>query len=155
MLRGAQGNRDGAIVAGEEGIHHRDTEVTEETRKKSNGSRTLSFVNAAFPNRSAFLCDLSASVVNLFEGSILKGSGMGRALVFCGILIFHWISQFLAWTYAEHNALMRLLWNILATPLIHAAGSYNNQYFWVVASLNSLLWAAVLTYFVTRFALKH
>ena len=79
---------------------------------------------------------------------------MGRLLVFSAILIVHWTTQFLAWSYAEYSTLWRVVWNILATPLIHAAGSYSNQYFWIVASLNSVLWAAVFTYIASRYMLK-
>ena len=59
--------------------------------------------------------------------------------------------QFLTWTYAEHNVWARILWKILATPLIYALGAFTNQYFWVVMSLNSVVWAAVLTYIMSQY----
>jgi hypothetical protein len=60
----------------------------------------------------------------------------------------------MAWSYAESSAPMRLLWTVLAMPLVHVSGSIANQYFWVVATANSGLWAAILTYVVARLALK-
>ena len=79
---------------------------------------------------------------------------MVKTLIFSGVLILHWIVQFMAWSYAERSAPMRVLWNILATPLMHVGGSITNQYFWIVATANSVLWAAALTFVVTRYALK-
>lgn len=80
---------------------------------------------------------------------------MAKTLIFFGILTAHWIAQFLVWSYADRSAPARVVWNVLASPLIHLAGSLTNQYFWIVASLNSVLWAAALTYIVGRYALKH
>ena len=80
---------------------------------------------------------------------------MVKTIVFFSILILHWSAQFIAWSYTERSASVRVLWNILATPLVHVSGSFANQYFCTVATANSLLWAAVLTYFVARFALRH
>jgi hypothetical protein len=80
---------------------------------------------------------------------------MTKPLIFCGVLIVHWIAQFLAWSYSERSASMRVLWKVLAAPLVHLAGPFATQYFWVVASLNSALWAAVITYIVTRYAMRH
>jgi hypothetical protein len=81
-------------------------------------------------------------------------TALARTLVFVGVLAVHWIAQFFAWSYAERSAPMRVLWNILATPLIHVAGPLTNEYFWIVASLNSTLWAGTLTYVLARYALK-
>jgi hypothetical protein len=79
---------------------------------------------------------------------------LSRTLLFVGMLAVHWIAQFLAWSYAQRNGSMRMLWNILATPLVHIAGSLTNDYFWVIASLNSALWAGIATYLLVRYALK-
>jgi hypothetical protein len=79
---------------------------------------------------------------------------MVRTLVFFGFLLTHWIAQFIAWSYAGHNPAVRALWIVLATPLIHLVGSLANQYFWIVASLNSVLWAATLTFVVDRYVPK-
>jgi len=73
-----------------------------------------------------------------------------RVFFFFGVLVVHWIAQFLLWGQAERTPSVRLLWNILASPLIHLAGSLSNQYFWVIASLNSFVWAAVFTYVFAR-----
>ena len=76
--------------------------------------------------------------------------------MFLGVLAVHGIAQFFAWAYAENGGIVaRTLWNILATPLIHLAGSLADQYFWTVAFLNSLIWATVVSYVSIRFALKH
>jgi hypothetical protein len=80
---------------------------------------------------------------------------MVRTLVFFGFLFTHWIAQFIAWSYAGRNAPARVLWIVLATPLIHVVGSLANQFFWIVASLNSVLWATALTYIINRYVLKH
>jgi hypothetical protein len=80
---------------------------------------------------------------------------MVRALVFLGFLFTHWIAQFMAWSYAGRNAPARVLWIVLATPLMYVVGSLANQYFWIVASLNSVLWATALTYVTDRYVLKH
>jgi hypothetical protein len=79
---------------------------------------------------------------------------ISKMTVFLGILVVHWIVQFVAWSYAERNYLMRLLWKIWSTPLLEATGSLANEYFWFVATANSLLWSAALTYVVARYALK-
>jgi hypothetical protein len=68
-----------------------------------------------------------------------------RVLLFALIFAAHWVAQFLAWSLAEKSAALRLVWNILAAPLIHVGGSLVESQFWMVASLNSALWAAVLT----------
>ena len=80
---------------------------------------------------------------------------MARVVLFFGVLIAHWIMQFMAWGYAGRSGPMRLLWKILATPLVHAAGSLANEHFWIVATANSVLWAGILTYVVARYALRH
>jgi hypothetical protein len=80
---------------------------------------------------------------------------MAKPLVFIGVLIFHWAVQFLAWSYAERSSAMRLLWNILATPLIHVAGALTNQYFWIIATANSLLWAAAVLCFYFIISRSH
>jgi hypothetical protein len=80
---------------------------------------------------------------------------MVRTVAFFGFLFTHGIAQFMAWSYAGRNAPAHVLWIILATPLIHVVGSLANQYFWIVASLNSVLWAAALTYVLDRYVLKH
>ena len=89
------------------------------------------------------------------EFALMRSSWMAKTIVFCGILVVHWIGQFLAWSHAESSAPMRVTWKILAAPLVPTVGSLANQYFWAVASLNSVLWAAVLTYIVARYILRH
>jgi len=79
---------------------------------------------------------------------------MPKTLLFLVILIVHWVMQFLAWSYAESSGSMRVLWNVLATPLVHVTGSLANEYFWAIASLNSFLWAAALTFIIDILAVK-
>jgi hypothetical protein len=45
-------------------------------------------------------------------------------------------------------------WAILSAPLVQLAGSFASQYFWIVAELNSLLWAAALSFIVFRFFME-
>jgi hypothetical protein len=77
-----------------------------------------------------------------------------RVVIFFGIFAAHWVAQFVAWSYAERSGRMevQVLWKILAAPLVDAAGSLADQNFWTVASLNSALWAVVMTYLIARFA---
>jgi hypothetical protein len=44
-----------------------------------------------------------------------------------------------------------LLFDLLAAPLIHLAGSRTDEYFLMLSVPNSLLWAAALTYLAARF----
>jgi hypothetical protein len=73
--------------------------------------------------------------------------------------IVHSVGQFIAWSYADSpvhsSSSMRVLWNILATPLFHVSGSFADHYFWPIAIANSVLWAAILTYVIARFALRN
>jgi hypothetical protein len=89
------------------------------------------------------------------EFALMKGSRIVRAFVFVAILVVHWTGQFIAWSCAERSGSMRVLWNILATPLVHLSSSMANQYFWAVATANSILWAVIMTFVIARFALRH
>jgi hypothetical protein len=80
---------------------------------------------------------------------------MARTLTFVTVLILHWVGQFVAWSYAERSAPARVVWTVLATPLVSAGGILANRHFWIVSSLNSILWAAVLTYVIARFGQQH
>jgi len=80
---------------------------------------------------------------------------MARAFVFLGIALLHWTLQFIAWSLAEGSTLMRIVWGVLSTPLVPLCGALANQYFWIIATANSLLWAAILTFVVFRYVLKH
>jgi hypothetical protein len=71
---------------------------------------------------------------------------MPKIVIFSGVLILHWIAQFLAWSYAERSAAMRIIWIVLATPIVHAGGSVASQYFWILVTANSVLWASIVTY---------
>lgn len=79
---------------------------------------------------------------------------MIKSLVFGGILIVHWMAQFLAEAYAERSTAMRILDRILAVPLVSIGGPLTIRYYWVVTTLNSALWATVLTYLIARYAFR-
>ncbi len=71
-----------------------------------------------------------------------------RTMVFSGVLVLHWVGQFVAWSLAERGGPLRLLWVILATPILHLRLA--DQYFWALATANSVLWATLVTYFAGR-----
>jgi hypothetical protein len=79
---------------------------------------------------------------------------MARLGIFAGVLIVHWTSQFLAEAYAESSTAMRVLDRVLAVPLVSIAGPLTLEYYWAVATVNSALWAAVLTYVIARYAFR-
>jgi hypothetical protein len=90
-----------------------------------------------------------------FEFALMSRLRMVKTFIFFAALIVHWVGQFVAWSSAERSSSMRVLWNILATPLVHVSSSITNQYFWAIVTANSVLWAAILTYIVARFAQRH
>jgi hypothetical protein len=73
------------------------------------------------------------------------------AMVFLTFFVAHWIAQAMAWANASANTAWRLLFDLLAAPLIHLAGSRTDEYFLMLSVPNSLLWAAALTYLAARF----
>ena len=77
---------------------------------------------------------------------------MSKVVIFFGILIVHWGAQFAAWVYANAVFPNRLPWDILSAPLMLAAESLSGPAFWVLAALNSLLWAAAGTYLIRLLA---
>lgn len=86
-----------------------------------------------------------------FEFPPMRSATIAKSLVFLGFLSAHWIAQFVAWSQAERGR-APVLWGVLSFPLVR--GSLADQYFWTMASLNSALWAAGLTYLVDRYILK-
>ena len=84
----------------------------------------------------------------------MRNRKMKAFYIFVGVFTTHWAAQFLAWSYAERSTLMCALWTTLASPLVHAAGPWENLYFWTVVTLNSALWAGAITYLAFRFARK-
>jgi hypothetical protein len=77
---------------------------------------------------------------------------MTKVVIFCGILIVHWAGQFLAWSYANAVFPHPLAWEILSAPLMLVADALPRGAFWVMATLNSALWAAVGTYLIRLLA---
>jgi hypothetical protein len=71
-----------------------------------------------------------------------------KTFSFVAILVGHWIAQFVAWAMAERTSSLHVVWGILSSPLIQLSGSLTDQYFWVIATANSILWAAVVTWVI-------
>lgn len=90
-----------------------------------------------------------------FEFPLMRSVKVAKSLIFIGILITHWTAQFVAEAYAERSASWRILDRVLAVPLVSIAGHWTLEYYWTVTTLNSVLWAVVLTYVIARYALKH
>jgi hypothetical protein len=64
-------------------------------------------------------------------------------VLFPVFFVAHGAAQFLAWAEADairSTQTAHLLWQVLATPMIEVAGSAMAEYFWLVVSLNSLVW---------------
>ena len=79
---------------------------------------------------------------------------MKKALIFGLLFAVHSGAQFWSWAYALRNNTASQFWDILSAPLIPLAGYLASQYFWIVAELNSLLWAAVLSFVFFRFLME-
>ena len=77
-----------------------------------------------------------------------QGQSVSKLIIFCGILFVHWGAQFAAWNLANQMFPNRVPWQILSVPLMLMAGSTPNASFWLLATLNSVLWAAALTYLI-------
>jgi hypothetical protein len=90
----------------------------------------------------------------LADRRAMRSTAMLKIVSFGILFTVHWVAQFLSWTYATSSTVGRWCWAILATPLIPLSGSLSNQYFWTITVLNSALWAAVLTFLISRFASK-
>jgi hypothetical protein len=77
-----------------------------------------------------------------------------KALIFGSFFVAHSAAQFWSWAYALRNHTVSQFWAILSAPLVQLAGFFASQYFWIVAELNSLLWAAALSFVVFRFFME-
>jgi len=79
-----------------------------------------------------------------------------KVILFFAVFVLHFELQFLAWAKADairSTNVAHLLWRVLATPLLEIAGSaVMTEYFWLIMSLNSLVWATALTWFLTLLA---
>jgi hypothetical protein len=80
------------------------------------------------------------------------------AILFLVLFVLHWTTQFLAWARADairSTDGAHLFWRVLATPLFEIIGpAVTNEYFWLLMSINSLVWAAALTWCLTLFMHK-
>ena len=79
---------------------------------------------------------------------------MKKALIFAGFFVVHSVTQFWSWAYALRDSTASQFWAILSAPLVPLAGFLASQYFWIVAEINSLLWAAVLSFVIFRFFME-
>jgi len=70
--------------------------------------------------------------------------------VFTVALSAHWGLQFWSWSNAERGEAAAAIWAVLSAPVFYAVGSVADRYFWTAANVNSLLWAALLTYAADR-----
>jgi len=88
----------------------------------------------------------------------MKRLSLAKIFVFSSVLVLHWALQFVAWSYADSplvcSALARVPFYILATPILLISGLVSNEYFWIPATANSVLWSTITTYIVARFALS-
>jgi hypothetical protein len=83
-----------------------------------------------------------------------KKHNVKKALVFGSFFVTHSAAQFWSWAYALRNNTASQFWAILSAPLVQLAGFFASQYFWIVAELNSLLWAAALSFIVFQFFME-
>ncbi len=72
------------------------------------------------------------------------------AILFIVVFAVHSIVQFIFWAWAARDLTALSVYGLLALPLFPLVGSLADQYFWIIASLNSLLWAVTITYIATR-----
>jgi hypothetical protein len=77
-----------------------------------------------------------------------------KALIFSSLFVAHSAAQFWSWAYALRDNTASQFWDILSAPLVPLSGYLTSQYFWVVAEVNSLLWAAVLSFVILRFFME-
>ena len=83
-----------------------------------------------------------------------KKHNVKKTLIFGSFLVAHSAAQFWSWAYALRSNTASQFWAILSAPLVQLAGFFASQYFWLVAELNSLLWAAALSFVVFRFFME-
>jgi len=83
-----------------------------------------------------------------------KKHNVKKALIFGSFFVAHSVAQFWSWAYALRNSTASQFWAILSAPLVQLAGFFASQYFWIVAELNSLLWAAALSFVVFQFFME-
>jgi hypothetical protein len=75
---------------------------------------------------------------------------MVKSLLFVSVWTIHWLLQFIAWSYAIRSGFAQILWSVLGWPLLYLARQLANEHFWLLASLNSTIWAIAVTLFVIR-----
>jgi len=75
---------------------------------------------------------------------------MTRVALFFVVFLLHWVIQFIAWSYAARSVFFHYVWDVVAAPVFYLSRSLANEYFWALATGNSLLWAACITYFSGR-----
>jgi len=96
----------------------------------------------------------SGAVYSMISRIEAKKHNVKKALIFGSFFVAHSAAQFWSWAYGLRNNTASQFWVILSAPLVQLAGFFASQYFWIVAELNSLLWAAALSFVVFRFFME-
>ncbi len=96
----------------------------------------------------------AGAVYSMISRIEAKKHNVKKVLIFGSFFVAHSAAQFWSWAYALRNNTASQFWAILSAPLVQLAGSFASQYFWIVAELNSLLWAAALSFVVFRFFME-
>jgi hypothetical protein len=96
----------------------------------------------------------TGTVYSMISRIEAKKHNVKKAVIFGSFFVAHSAAQFWSWAYALRNNTASQSWAILSAPLIQLAGFFASQYFWIVAELNSLLWAAALSFVVFQFFME-
>ncbi len=96
----------------------------------------------------------TGAVYSMISRIEAKRHNVKKALIFGSFFVAHSAAQFWSWAYALRNNTASQFWAILSAPLVQLAGFFASQYFWIVAELNSLLWAAALSFVVFQFFME-
>jgi len=71
----------------------------------------------------------------------MKVSGFRSHALF--VFALHFLMQLAAWALADSAQGTKIPWRIVSFPLFYLLRSWATLYFWMVAVLNSILWALV------------
>jgi hypothetical protein len=96
----------------------------------------------------------TSAVYSMISRIEAKKHNVKKALIFGSFFVAHSAAQFWSWAYALRNSTASQFWAILSAPLVQLAGFFASRYFWIVAELNSLLWAAALSFIVFQFFME-
>jgi hypothetical protein len=83
---------------------------------------------------------------------------MRKVFLFSGVLISHFTLQFASWSYSDspwlRNSATRIVFYILATPILLLGGLFTNVHFWILATTNSVVWAMIISFIAARYFMK-